>query len=608
MEENLKKKILNIIEQLQKAEFGNSEWFYLSNLGQNISLISGFQYLLSLEDLNVTLYPHQEEAVLQILQQMHGSALIADEVGLGKTIIAGTVLSELKIRGLINSVLILVPPSLTNQWYDEMVEKFNFEIPVVASGRGNWNQDQFITSINLLTHYPDRILNKKWDLVILDEAHRVRNRKSKTWKIINQINKKYILMLTATPMQNELEDIFSLTHLLKPGILGTYRDFRKQYAIPKNHRGCKDPLKLRQIINDIMIRRKRSDVTGIFFPERIARTISFDLNPLERKLYDSITNYVISSYTELNNYDTSIDFNQDNKLIKKYNISSSKFLKRKIWLHKFTLMLLQRRICSSPTAAKETILKMIQSRKLKDFDQKSIPLLEELCSMTDEILLQNTTKINRLLSILDQLPGKCVIFTEFKDSLKYISKYLKENGFSFIEFSGSLSSSKRAEVIQKFQNEKEILLSTDAGSEGLNLQFANTIINFDLPWNPMRIEQRIGRVYRLMQLSTEVYIFNLSSNDSIEQYVLEVLHEKLGLFETILGDLSSILGSMIKTNADGRSSKLESEIMSFFIKHGHSEKLRSELEKMISPITEDIEVQDELSKNILDVDSIVEKY
>ena len=124
----------------------------------------------------------------------------------------------------------------------------------------------------------------------------------------------------------------------------------------------------------------------------------------------------------------------------------------------------------------------------------------------------------------------------------------------------------------------------------------------------MRIEQRIGRVYRLTQKSDKVYIFNLASKDTIEEYVLDLLYKKIGVFRTILGDLNHILGTLVKSEEDGRTSKLESEIMNFFVEHGHSEKLRLELEKMIQPVVDKIEVQDKVSKDVLDVDTLIDNY
>ena len=124
----------------------------------------------------------------------------------------------------------------------------------------------------------------------------------------------------------------------------------------------------------------------------------------------------------------------------------------------------------------------------------------------------------------------------------------------------------------------------------------------------MRIEQRIGRIFRLTQKSKEIYIFNLTSKDTIENYVLDLLNKKIGVFKTILGDLNHLLGSLIKSNADGRSTQLEGEIMKFFVKHGHSERLSKELDKMIQPVVEKINIEKDVSKNVLDVDSLIDKY
>ena len=183
-----------------------------------------------------------------------------------------------------NRILIIVPPSLINQWSSELIEKFNFDFPVVGTSRGDWNQDQFITSLNLVAMNPAKVLDRAWDLIIVDEVHRIKNRTSKIWQIINQLNKKYALFLTATPMENYLEDIYNLVTLLKPGLLGTRREFRKQFSVPRNPRGCADPIELRRLLNTTMVRRRRSDVKGIFFPERVARTIEFDLSEDERLL------------------------------------------------------------------------------------------------------------------------------------------------------------------------------------------------------------------------------------------------------------------------------------------------------------------------------------
>jgi len=604
--QELKEKVLDLFKQIRDSPFGNTEWFFLSNLAQRVALVRGFQHLLSLEDLNITLFPHQEEGVLRVLQSMQGSALLADEVGLGKTIIALTVLSELKIRELVKSILIVVPSSLIDQWHDEFTDKFNMEIPVVATSKQRFDIDQLITTIPLFTRYPEKFTGRPWDMVIVDEAHRIKNRDSIAWKNLNMLQKKYMLLLTATPMENYLEDIYSLVTLLKP-IFGSYRQFRKQFAVGGDPRACKNPLELRRRLNDVMIRRKRDEIKGLFFPERNANTLRFDLDIDERTFYKSVTDYVSTSYSELETVDAASATELD-RIAAKYNITRDRFFSRKIWMHKFTLMLLQRRICSSALAVKRTVDKLLENRERGRFDPDTIPVMQAFSQLGDYLSRRESSKMAVVRKIVERMPGKCVIFTEFADTLDYIKPWLEASGFNYISFSGELSSAQRAEVIRKFKEEKQILVSTDAGSEGLNLQVADSLINFDLPWNPMRVEQRIGRIYRLTQKAEKVNIFNLASNNTIEAYLLDVLFQKIGVFQTILGDLSSILGSLVNSTADGSGTQLEAEIMKFFVKYGHSEKLRAELEAMISPVVDKITTQDDISKNVLDVESLVDKY
>ncbi len=598
----MKEKVVGLFKQIREAPFGNTEWFFLSGLAQKVALVRGFQHLLSLEDLNITLFPHQEEGVLRVLQSMQGSALLADEVGLGKTIIALTVLSELKIRELVKSILVVVPSSLVDQWHDEFIDKFNMEIPVIATSKQKFDFDQLITTLPLFTRYPEKFTSRPWDMVIVDEAHRIKSRDSIAWQNLNMLQKKYMLLLTATPMENYLEDIYSLVTLLKP-IFGSAKQFRKQFAVPGDARACKNPLEMRRRLNDVMIRRKRDEIKGLFFPERVANTLRFDLTKDEMSLYKAVTGYVSTSYSELESVETASAADLA-RIAAKYDITRDRFFSRRVWMHKFTLMLLQRRICSSPLAVKCSFEKMIEPRQTGE----TLTDLLSFKATCNRLAEQESSKMTVVRKLVERMPGKCVIFTEFADTLDYIKKWLESAGFSYITFSGELSSAQRAEVIRKFKEEKQILVSTDAGSEGLNLQVADTLINFDLPWNPMRVEQRIGRIYRLTQKAEKVNIFNLASNDTIEAYLLDVLFQKIGIFQTILGDLSSILGSLVNSTADGSGTNLEAEIMKFFVKHGHSEKLRSELEAMISPVVDKITTQDDISKNVLDVDSLVDKY
>ncbi|MHA1785538.1 MAG: DEAD/DEAH box helicase [Candidatus Helarchaeota archaeon] len=591
--------IEDILEVSRDQNYSNLNWFILNRAAEKILLIKGFNQLLSLDQINITLYPHQLEGVEMILKEMNSRTLLADEVGLGKTIEAGTVLTELMIRGLVNNTLIVVPSSLVEQWYDEMLEKFNLKFQVNATSKSDWSAPYIITSINVAIHNTQKLLKHKWDMVILDEAHSIKNRKTKGWNLFNRIDKKYVLFLTGTPMHNKLEELYNLATVIRPGLLGTPRQFKKKF-IGENPRDCKDPMELRRLISQIMVRRRRKELKELKFPERIANTIQFKLTPDEHEIYEKISNFTINKYKEI--------IKTEKKLKSPKNKIKSRKKIRNLWIEKFTLMILQRRACSSSLSTYRTLQNMINNRKEKNFQLEFIPFLEEMETKTASLINKKGQKYLNLKKILDKLPAKCVVFTEFSDTLDYISKFLLEEGFEVSIFSGKLSSKKRAKVIEEFREKTQILLSTDSGSEGLNLQFSNVLINYDLPWNPMRVEQRIGRIHRLTQAYDEVFIYNFCTEKTIEEYVLKVVFEKIGMFKTILGDIEDILGSLAKVDHSGRSSRFETAIMEQFVKYGHSKELEKELDNMIKPIYDYIETQDEVNQSILDVDSLVKKY
>ena len=589
----------DILKVSRNPNYSNLNWFILNRAAEKVLLIKGFNELLSLSSINIKLYPHQLEGVELVLKQMNSRALIADEVGLGKTIEACTVLTELLIRGLVKNALIVTPSSLVEQWDGELQEKFNLDFQVNATSRSNWNVPFIITSINVAIHSADKILKNKWDFVILDEAHSIKNRKTKGWDLFNKIDKKYILFLTGTPMHNKLEELYNLSTVIRPGLLGTPSQFRKKF-IGNTPRDCKDPMELRRLISQIMLRRRRKELKELKFPERIANTIQFNLNPGEEALYHEISNYIIDKYKEV--------MKEEAKLKKSKSKLRCTKERRNFWIEKFTLMLLQRRACSSILATYRTLQNMIENRKKNNFQLEIIPFLESMESKASELKNKKGQKLQNLEKIISGLPAKCVVFTEFTDTLDYISGFLKDEGYKVSEFSGKLSSKKRAETVSEFKEKTQILLSTDSGSEGLNLQFSNVMINYDIPWNPMRVEQRIGRIHRLTQAHDEVFIYNFCTLNTIEEYVLKVVFEKIGMFKTILGDIEDILGSLAKVDHSGRSSRFETTIMEHFVKYGHSKDLEKELDKMIKPIISYVETQDHVNQNILDVDELVKKY
>jgi SNF2 family DNA or RNA helicase len=204
---------------------------------ENLRLSTGFDNLICLDDISIDQHAYQLEAALRALRDMRGRALLADEVGLGKTIEAGIVMKELVERGLAQSVLILVPASLTAQWHEEMLQKFHTDFTVIHRPRDLELPDgetriRWIVSLSRAkrARYAQALLAREYDLLIVDEAHKLKNRRTKVHRFVNQIRKRYVLLLTATPVHNDLMELYGLINILRPGHLGTVRTFKHNFV------------------------------------------------------------------------------------------------------------------------------------------------------------------------------------------------------------------------------------------------------------------------------------------------------------------------------------------------------------------------------------------
>jgi SNF2 family DNA or RNA helicase len=259
-----------------------------------------------------------------------------------------------------------------------------------------------------------------------------------------------------------------------------------------------------------MIRNRRAD-TDIDFTERTIDTRTFEPTAKERELYQAVSDYVKSAYSQ----------DQGQKLV---------------------LMLLQKEVVSSPTALKATIEDRLD-------DQSELRHSEELESIIELIEdIETVTKQERLLEIVEEARehvemGRVIVFTQFRATQREILDRLATEGYTVHAFHGGHSSQEKEQIVEEFEEEGGVLVSTDAMSEGRNLQFCNIMVNYDLPWNPMRVEQRIGRVHRIGQ-KRKVYIFNMALKDTLEEYVLERLYHKIDLFQQTVGELSSILSRL----------------------------------------------------------------
>ncbi|MGZ4121653.1 MAG: DEAD/DEAH box helicase, partial [Tumebacillaceae bacterium] len=255
-------------ERAETNEWDSWDLFRLAYEVEKNRVVPNFDRLQCLDQLaEVVPHPHQIETAKKVLNELHGRAILADEVGLGKTIEAGMILKEYLIRDLVEKVLILVPSSLVLQWVRELQGKFEIDARAHKNVH-SWDDNNIIvSSIDIAKRDPHRekVLGQEWDLVIVDEAHKLKNRKSKNWELINTLNKKYLLLLTATPVQNDMKELYNLITLLKPGQLGSQSDYSATFM--QNKRLPKNRVELKASLSEVMIRNKRSE-GGVQFTQR----------------------------------------------------------------------------------------------------------------------------------------------------------------------------------------------------------------------------------------------------------------------------------------------------------------------------------------------------
>lgn len=520
--------------------WGNWELFKLAVEVEKHTVIPEFEGLQAPKHLpNLTPLPHQLEVARQVVENMHGKAILADEVGLGKTIEAGLILKEYMIRGLVKKVLILVPASLVTQWASELNSKFF--IPAITQRKSYvWDQcDVVVSSIDTAKRSPHRemIYEQDYDLIIIDEAHKLKNNKTKNYEFVQKLKKKFCLLLTATPIQNRIEEIFHLVSLLKPGHLGNESAFFEKYK--RNSRSLNDDEHLRELVNKVMIRNRRAD-TGIEWTKRHVETIPIEFTKEERELYEAVT--------ELKSEGNWVNSSQ------------------------FSVMTLQREACSSREAVFHTLRNMLEKQESpsKAFQEQ----IQYLVSKVEAV--KTNSKAEKALELIQKINDKVIIFTEYRATQLYLQWFLKQHGITSVPFRGGFKRGKKDWMRELFQNQAQVLIATEAGGEGINLQFCNHIINFDLPWNPMRLEQRIGRIHRLGQ-EKDVIIYNFATKDTVEEHILKLLYEKIHLFEKVIGELDDILTKLEFGN-------IEDHLVEIFGRSASEGEMRIKMENLSSMI------------------------
>src|SRR5213593_3563064 len=289
-------------EQLRGAP-ADRAWYDLRREAERIALVPGFDRLITLDANAIKELPHQIDVAQRVLRQMGGRAILADEVGLGKTIEASIIYKELAIRGLARRVLILTPASLVGQWQGELEEKFfeRFETPTDPD---DWHRVAITRAI--VSHdrarsrrHAEEILRHRWDLVIVDEAHKVKSERSATYRFIEKIERDFILLLTATPLQNDLRELYNLVTLLRPGQLGTWQEFKAEHLVSGDQRQPRDPEALRALTHEVMIRTRRASVVDdLNLPPRRPRHPEVRLTRAEADLYERTTEFLRRLYRE----------------------------------------------------------------------------------------------------------------------------------------------------------------------------------------------------------------------------------------------------------------------------------------------------------------------
>ncbi len=512
--------------------------------------------------------PHQLHVLNRAMETNNIRYILADEVGLGKTIEAGMIIRELKSRGLVSRILVVCPTGLVTQWASEMQEKFHEKFQVILPSdydtirrltdnddvygqfdqvispmdsikpiekHAGWSEEK-VEKYNEERIYA--IINSGWDLIIIDEAHRVAGSSGEVarYKLGNLLAQAspYLLLLSATPHNGKTEPFLRLIRLLDADAFPNAKSIVREQVAPFLIRTEK---------------REAIDNNGnLLFKNRITHlvTISWDeRNNLQRELYEMVSSYVAKTY---------------NKALRN---------RKKNMCLIFLLIIMQRMVTSSTAAIRQSLERrlnvLLEQRtcvgnlREEDLDELNIEdgvedaleaisldmeleieELKQIISLAKQAQFQNQdAKVEPLLNEIDVILSedrtqKVIIFTEFVATQTYLQELLVNRGYTVTILNGGMSIDERNAAMQEFKASTSIFISTDAGGEGLNLQFANIIINYDLPWNPMKIEQRCGRVDRIGQ-QRDVHIYNFIVGETVENRVREVLEEKLSVILKEMG-------------------------------------------------------------------------
>ncbi len=576
----------NITKQLQTNKFATFQQFRLNLEALGLKQTGRIDHLISVDAIRTKLVPYnfQLQTALQVINEMNGNGILADEVGLGKTIEAGLILKELLLRNEVNSVLVVAPKSLLSQWRSEMAEKFGEKF-VIANGHRDSifsREDKLICSHNLLARKYDAIANRTWDLVIVDEAHGFRNTHSKGRNCLANLRKNHLLLLTATPLCNRLTDLYSIVDLIQPGILDSERAFISRFAEDARSRVVRpqEAYLLRQTLRDIMCRTRREQ-TGIPFTKRFVESRTLEPTEEERIFIDKATEYLQQvSENKFKTIEALIAENPN----RKFSESQSNAILV------FQAITLQQSFSSSPAASIQSLMK--RGQRFPSEAQATSALIEMAAKV-------KSAKMELLKSILAEVPNEQAIIFCLRKITAHQIKDMLNQGYGKAEvFLGDMNQVQRDQVIANFRTgQTKYIVATDAAAEGLNLQNCCIMFNYDLHWNPMKIEQRIGRIHRFKQ-DRDVTVFNLAVKDTIDDYVLHVLYQKIDLFNMTVGKMETVLAELKEGAQD-----IQKTVMEIMLRSKNRLDIQKELEKLANDINvskKNQELAEQFTEGILD--------
>lgn len=574
-------------------------------------------------EAQVDLNPHQVDAALFAFRSpLSKGAILADEVGLGKTIEAGILLSQ-KWAERKRKILIILPANLRKQWSQELAEKFYLPTKILETASFNeeikkLNLNPFDSKEIVLCSYQFAkakeayIRTIEWDLVVIDEAHRLRNVYKPTNKIGNAIKLATAgsakLLLTATPLQNSINELFGLVSLIDEHVFGDFKSFRTQFGRMTGTSDNQEFLNLKHRLKPICQRTLRRQVLEhVSYTKRTAIVQEFYPHPDEQTLYDLVSNYLQQDTL----YALPVSQRKLMTLILRKLLASSTFAisntiaglinRLQAILNKQNAVDLFETMADNfelvpelketwgedkdllddggeDSEESEKAEKIYTAQELKEIGEE-IKQLNEAHQLAKEI--DKNSKGEALLTALQKgfgeaqklgAPRKAIVFTESRRTQEYLLKHLTASGYenkivlfngtntdaaskkiyadwlkqhaNTDKISGSKTADMRAAIVDHFRNTVEIMIATEAAAEGINLQFCSLVVNYDLPWNPQRIEQRIGRCHRYGQKFDVVVINFLNKKNAADVRVYELLNDKFKLFEGVFGASDEVLGAI----------------------------------------------------------------